>query len=120
MATAVTVTVESVDYVFTPDSVRQDVALYLGPGSTLSLPHVMSTRRVYPKRQKTYPGNARNILKTTRSFSYDDGTTAPIIWETSVSRRADSDEADFTLMRDIHASLIMDAELDGYFNNLSL
>jgi hypothetical protein len=118
MAT-ITVTVDSVNYVFTSDSVQPDAVKYLSNDSTLALPSSMLCRRVYPKKQKSYPGNARNILKTSRMVSVGE-ETSPIIFETAVSRRADVLSADFVLARKIHAALLADTELDGFFNNLSL
>lgn len=120
MATAITVTVDAVNYVFNPDSVQQDAVRYLKADSTLVNPDLLLVRRVYPKRQKAYPGNARNVLKTARTVSHADLTTSQIIFETSVSRRADVLSSDFVLARKVHAALIADAELDGFFNNLSL
>lgn len=121
MATAVTVTVDAVNYVFTPDSTNKDSVAFLENNSTLSLPKGMTLRRVYPKRQKGYPGNARNYLKTSRTILLADGiTSTPIILETNVSRRADVSSTDFALARKIHAALISDIELDGFFSNLSL
>lgn len=121
MATAVTVTVDAVNYVFNPDSPQKDSVAFLGADSTLLLPRQLLLRRVYPKKQKDYPGNARNNLKTTRTVLLTDGITpASIIFETSVSRRADVIAADFVLARKIHAALLADSELDGFFSNLSL
>lgn len=120
MAAAITVTVDTVNYVFNPDSVQQDAVRYLKADSTLVNPDLLLVRRVYPKRQKSYPGNARNILKTAKTISHTDLTTSQIIFETSVSRRADASGTDFALARKIHAALIADGELDGFFNNLSL
>jgi hypothetical protein len=120
MASVITVTVNSVNYTFAPDSVQQDAVRFLRNGSTLVNPDTLLLRRVYPKRQKTYPGNARNNLKTTKIVSHIDETTSPIIWETSVSRRADVDDTDFQLCREIHAQLILDGELDAFFTALAL
>lgn len=120
MATSVTVTVSAVNYVFNPDSVQQDAVRFLKASSTLALPDLMQLRRVHPKRTKSYPGNARNYLKTSTSILLPDGTVSPIIWETSASRRSDVPSVDFALSRNIHAQLIGDGELDGFFNNLSL
>jgi hypothetical protein len=119
-STTITVTVDTVDYIYTLDSVTPDGMRYLDPASTLLLPSTVSGRRVYPKRQKTFPGVARNELKTSEMYSFDDGTSSPIIFATSVSRRADVATADFTLLRKKHAMLLLDGELDGFFNNLSI
>lgn len=121
MATAITVTVDAVNYMFTPDSVQQDAVRFGEASSTLVLPRTLMLRRVYPKKQKDYPGNARNNLKTTRTVLLNDGTTAAgIIFDTSVSRRADVAVADFLLARKIHAALLQDSELDGFFSTLAL
>lgn len=120
MATAITVTVDAVNYVFNPDSQQQDAVKYLNNGSTLVLPWTLRLRRVYPKKQKTFPGVARNIVTTSRTFSYADGLTNPIVIETSFSRRADSADADLTLLRKIHAAALVDSELDGFISHLSL
>jgi hypothetical protein len=121
MASNVTVTVDTTDYVFTPDSQLSDSLKYQMTGSTLVLPSILTARRVYPKRTNSYPGNARTNLKLSVSLSYDVGeNVAPIIFDLSVSRRSDTVEADFTLVREIFSGLIIDGELDGYFNNLSL
>lgn len=121
MATAITVTVDAVNYVFNPDSPQKDSVTFLEAGSTLVLPKQLLLRRVYPKKQKDYPGNARNNLKTTRTVLLTDGKTpGSIIFETSVSRRADIVAADFALARKMHAALLIDSELDGFFSNLSL
>lgn len=120
MATSITVTVDTVNYVFTRDSADKDSVRYLEPTNTLSLPKVLLTRRVYPKKQKDFPGVARNSLKTTRTFSYADGTTCPIIMETSVSRRADTLDGDLQFTRKLHGQLILDGELDAFFSSLSL
>jgi hypothetical protein len=119
MATNVTVTVDAVDYVFSPDSIQQDAVKYQMTGSTLALPATLTARRVYPKRSKTYPGNARNILKLSLSKEYADDSVQPIIFELSVSRRADTSPTDFSLARDVFGQLVVDAELDNYFSNLA-
>jgi len=120
MANTLTVTVNSVNYVFTLNGTDKDTVHYLEPGSTLALPRVLTTRRVYPKRQKAYPGVARVSLKTSRMFSYADGKTAPILMETTLSRRADSADADVALTRALHGALVVDGELDAFFATLSL
>lgn len=121
MASAtITVTVGSVDYVYDLDSVSQDGARYLDATSTLLNPSSVQCRRVYPKRQKTFPGVARNELKTSHVFSYPDGTSSPIIIGTSISRRADTTLELFDLLRKKHAMLLLSASLDGFFNNLSI
>jgi hypothetical protein len=120
MAASITVTVDAVNYVFALDSNEKDSCRYLDPSNTLALPRTLLARRVYPKRQKTFPGVARNSLKMSRMFSYGDGTTSPIIMETTVSRRADTLDADLQLTRKLHAQLILDSEFDGFFTSLSL
>lgn len=119
-STAVTVTVDAVDYVYTLDAVTLDGLRYLGSDNTLLLPATLNVRRVYPKRQKSFPGVARNTLKTSKTISHADGTQSQIIFSTEVARRPDVDAAVFTLMRKKHAALLADAEFDGFFNNLSL
>lgn len=120
MATNITVTVDAVNYVFTPDGTDKDSVRYLEPSNTLALPRLLITRRVYPKKQKTYPGVARVSMKQSRMFSYDDGTTSPIIIETTFSRRADSLPDDVALTRKLHAALLADTELDAFYTSLSL
>jgi hypothetical protein len=116
----VTVTVDTVDYAFSADSVQQDAVRFNAPSATLSLPRTLTLRRVYPKKSGTYPGNARNNLKLSWMCTYDDGTTSPIIIDLSVSRRADTDSTEFAKARGIVGQMVMDAELDGFFTNLSL
>lgn len=120
MASSITVTVNASNYVFTLDSSEKDSCRYLDPSNTLALPRTLLVRRVYPKRQKNFPGVARNSLKMSRMFSYDDCTTSPIIMETTVSRRADTLDADLQLTRSLHAQLLVDPEFDGFFTSLSL
>jgi hypothetical protein len=120
MANAITVTVSAVDYVFTPDTYTQDAVKFQKDSSTLVNPDTLRLRRVYPKKQKTYPGHARNILTTSTMITYEDGTYYPITWETACSRRADTAALDFSLSRSIHSLLLADAELDGFYANLTL
>lgn len=119
MAASITVTVNSTNYMFTQDSVDKDSIRYLEPSSTLALPRVLVTRRVYPVKQKNFPGVARVSVKTSRMFSYADGTVSPIIMETTFARRADTESADVALTRQLHTAIISDAELDGLFKSLS-
>lgn len=120
MATAITVTVDAVNYTFTPDSVQPDVVRFVKGSSTLVNPDTLLLRRVYPKVQKSFPGVARNNLKTSKMITYADGVRAPILFEASISRRADTDATDFNLQRKIFGQLIADGELDGFFASLSL
>lgn len=120
MATTITVTVDSVDYVFANDGQEKDLIRYLDPGHTLALPRTLVTRRVLPKKQKGYPGVARNYIKCSWMQSYADETTAPLIMETSVSRRADTSLTELAAMRKRHAALLIDSELDSFFTALSL
>lgn len=120
MATSITVTVNSTNYVFAQDGNEKDSVRYLEPGSTLALPRTLLIRRVYPKKQKSYPGVARLSVKTSRMFSYEDGTIAPIIMETVMSRRADTLDADVALTRGLHSAIIADGELDALFASLAL
>lgn len=120
MASIITVTVSAVDYVFTPETYSQDAVKFQKGGSTLVNPDTLRLRRVYPKKQKTYPGHARNIVTTSSMITYPDGTFYPITWETACSRRADTDATAFELSRQIHGAAIVDTELDGFYANLIL
>lgn len=115
-----TVTVSTVDQVFTSDSATQDRVVYRHSSSTLLVPRTLTLRRVYPKTTKAYTSNARNNMKLSWAVEGVDGAVAPIIWELSVSRVADVDPVQFALSRAAMGLLINDGELDGYFTNLSL
>jgi hypothetical protein len=112
-----------VNYVFTPDSYLQDAVKFQADSSTLLVPRVLTAKRVYPVAQKNFPGQAKQNLKLSWGKEYtvgDDTVRAPITMELYFSRRADTAEADVTLVRNLMSLLIVDSELDGYFNSLSL
>lgn len=118
MAT-ITVSVDAVNHVFTTDSaVSVDAIKYGYQNSSLVVPRTMLMKRVYPKRTKTYVGNARNELRL--SFIDDETRRALSIFRLDVSRQADFDATTFALQRKLMAALIGDAELDSFFTNLAL
>jgi hypothetical protein len=120
----ITVTVDTVDYVFTQDSFRNDSSIYLESSSTLVLPRELTLKRVYPKRAGSFVGVARTDMRLSWAHSYTDAAgetvSAPVIWRVTSSRRADMPEAEFTKARGIVSALITDGELDAFSNNLSL
>lgn len=120
----ITVTVDTVDYVFTQDSFRNDSASYLDSSSSLLVPRELTLKRVYPKRAGNFVGVARTDMRLSWAHSYTDAdgetVVAPIIWRATSSRRADMPAAEFTKARGIMAALISDGELDAFANNLSL
>jgi hypothetical protein len=118
MAT-ITVNFDATDHVFTTDSaVSTDATKYGYQDSTLVVPRHLLLKRVYPKRTKTYIGNARNELRL--SFIDEETRHALSIFRLDVSRQVDFDAATFALQRKIMASLIVDTQLDGFFTSLSL
>lgn len=118
MAT-ITVSVDAANHVFTTDSsVSQDAIKYGYQNSTLTVPRNLLLKRVYPKRTKTYPGNARNEVRL--SFVDDATDSALSIFRLEVSRQADFDATTFALQRKLMAALIADSELDNFFTVLSL
>lgn len=121
MATTLTVTVDAVNYVFNQDGgMNVNSVRYLGPGSTMVLPYSLDLRRVYPKKQKGYPGVARLSLKTSQAFLHADESVSPIIIETTIARRADVTVADVNLLRKVHGALIVDSELTSFYESLAL
>jgi hypothetical protein len=118
MAT-ITVSVDAANHVFTTDSaVSQDATRYLYQNSTIMVPRNLLLKRVYPKRTKTYVGNARNELRL--SFIDDETKQALSIFRLEVSRQADFDETTYALQRKLMGQLILDVELDNFFDVLSL
>lgn len=121
MATSLTVTVDAVNYVFNQDGgMNVNSVRYLGPGSTMLLPYSLDLRRVYPKKQKGFPGVARLSLKTSKALLLADGTTSPIIMETSLARRADTPIADVMLAYEIHGEMLLNSNLVPFVESLSL
>lgn len=118
MAT-ITVSVDAVNHVFTTDSaVSQDATRYGYQNSSLTVPRTLLLKRVYPKRTKTYVGNARNEV---RLSMVDEGTrNALSIMRVECSRQADFDPAVFALQRKLLGALLLDSELDNFFTVLSL
>lgn len=118
MAT-ITVSVDAANHVFTTDSaVSVDAVKYGYQNSSLVVPRTLLMKRVYPKRTKTYVGNARNELRL--SFIDDETRRALSIFRLDVSRQADFDATTFELQRKLMAALITDTELDSFFANLAL
>lgn len=118
MAT-ITVSVDAANHVFTTDSsVSQDATKYGYQNSTLVVPRSLLLKRVYPKRTKTYVGNARNEVRL--SMIDEETRNALSIWRLEVSRQADFDATTFALQRKLMAALITDSELDGFFTTLQL
>lgn len=117
---SITVSYNSVNYVFTQDGVRPDAVTMGYSGSTLALPKIIAARRVHPKKTASYIGNARNYLKLTWNVADSNGAACPLILELSASRRADVSSADVLLARGIMSSAIIDSELDAFFNTLAL
>jgi hypothetical protein len=118
MAT-ITVSVDAADHVFTTDSsVSQDATIYGYQNSTLTVPRKLLLKRVYPKRTKTYVGNARNEIRL--SFIDEETRNALSTMRLEVSRQADFDSTTYELQRKLMAALILDSELDNFFTVLSL
>lgn len=118
MAT-ITVSIDAANHVFTTDSnVSIDATKYGYQNSTLVVPRSLLLKRVYPKRTKTYIGNARNEVRL--SFIDEETRHALSIFRLDVSRQADFDATTFALQRKLMAALIIDGELDGFFNTLSI
>lgn len=122
MATVMTVTVDAVDYVFTPEATTLEKSVFRVTGSTLSLPRFLEIARVLPKRTKLFPGVARNALSLHWSQEY--GTTdivvAPIVLKQQSSRRADTDPAEYLLARKVFNALLADTEMNGFYADLTL
>lgn len=123
MATAVTVTIDAVDYVFTPESSTTDGVRFRITGSTLSVPRTCEIARVLPKRTKTFPGVARNSINLHWNCEYgteEPAMVSPIVLKQSVSRRADTDAAEFLLARKVFNALVGDSELADFYAQLSI
>lgn len=122
MATAITVTVDAVNYVFTPESSTQDGVKFRVTGSTLSVPRTCEIARVLPKRSKAFPGVARNSVNLHWNVEYgtEDVVVQPIVLKQSVSRRADTNAAEFLLARKVFNAFISDSEADDFYAQLTI
>lgn len=122
MATVITVTVDAVNYVFTPESSTQDGVKFRVTGSTLAVPRTCEIARVLPKRSKAFPGVARNSVNLHWNVEYgtEDVVVQPIVLKQSVSRRADTDAAEFLLARKVFNAFISDSEADDFYAQLTI
>jgi hypothetical protein len=122
MATAITVTVDAVDYVFTPESVSSEAVRFRITGSTLAVPRYCEIARVLPKRTKTFPGVARNSVNLHWNLEYgtDEVYVQPIVLKQSSSRRADTESADYLLARKVFNGLLADSQMDSFYAELEL
>lgn len=122
MASVMTVTVDTVDYVFTPESSTRDAVRFRVTGSTLALPRTVDVSRVLPARTKAFPGVARNIVNFHWNAEYgvDDPVVHPIVFKQQCSRRADTPDADFLLARKVFNALLSDSEMDAFYAQLIL
>lgn len=123
MATAITVTIDAADYVFTPEASTTDAASFRITGGTLSVPRTCEIARVLPRRTKTFPGVARNSINFHWNCEYgtaDPVSVAPIVLKQSSSRRADTDAAEYLLARRVFNALISDSELNSFYSDLLL
>lgn len=122
MATVITVTVDAVNYVFTPESSTQDGVKFRVTGSTLAVPRMCEIARVLPKRSKAFPGVARNSVNLHWNVEYgtEDVVVQPIVLKQSVSRRADTDAAEFLLARKVFNAFISDSEADDFYTQLTI
>lgn len=123
MATAITVTIDAVDYVFTPESSTSEGVKFRISGHTLSLPRTCEIARVLPKRTKTFPGVARNSVNLHWNIEYgtvDPLIVAPIVLKQQVSRRADTPDADFLLARKVFDAFLADSELSDFYAQLTI
>jgi hypothetical protein len=117
---SITVSYDSTNYVFSGNGAnRPNASDFTYSGTTLVLPKTLALRRVYPKKSGTYIANARNYTKL--SWAVDvGGESCPIIWEISCSRRADVASADVLITRGILSGLLLDSEVDSFYNSLAL
>jgi hypothetical protein len=112
--------VSAVTYTFTSDGGTTDSLTLREASSTLAIPRICVLRRVFPKKTSSYPGNARNYAKLTWNIEDADGVVTPLICEFQMSRRADMSTTDVALARKLLAQLVLEGELDDFFNHLAL